>query len=49
MKILHFVHNYYGFSGASRQARNIALGIRNNDKNIKQRFFSLGDKQKKRE
>lgn len=46
MKILHFVHNYYGFSGASRQAINIAIGINTYHKGIKQCFFSLGESKK---
>lgn len=44
MKILHFVHNYYGFSGASRQAKNIAEGISVTNHKIEQRFFSIGEK-----
>lgn len=41
MKILHLVHNYYGFSGASRQAKNIAMGIAEYYPNVQQRFFTL--------
>jgi glycosyltransferase involved in cell wall biosynthesis len=46
MKILHFVHNYYGFSGASKQASNIASNINESSVEIEQRFFtfSIGEK-----
>ncbi|HIF9150943.1 TPA: glycosyltransferase family 4 protein [Photobacterium damselae] len=47
MKILHFVHNYYGFSGASRQAKNIASAINNHYQDIEQAFLSLGGSVKK--
>lgn len=47
MKILHFVHNYYGFSGASRQAKNMAIGINTYHKDVEQCFFSLGEKKEK--
>lgn len=41
MKILHFVHNYYGFSGASKQAKNLALSIKEGFPSIRQQFFTL--------
>lgn len=41
MKIIHFVHNYFGFSGASKQAVGIAQGIKERDKEIEQQFFTL--------
>jgi len=41
MKILHFVHNYFGFSGASKQAYNIAKNLDKNPVEIEQRFFTL--------
>ncbi|MFQ2414366.1 glycosyltransferase family 4 protein [Aeromonas caviae] len=44
MKILHLVHNYYGFSGASRQAKNIAKGILAAYPDIEQRFFTFKSK-----
>ncbi|OTA19171.1 putative galactosyltransferase [Xenorhabdus beddingii] len=42
MKILHSVHNYFGFSGASKQAKNIALNLKHYYPDIEQRFFSIG-------
>lgn len=45
MKILHLVHNYYGFSGASRQAKNIAKGILSAYPDIEQRFFTFESKE----
>ncbi|WP_338804090.1 glycosyltransferase family 4 protein [Xenorhabdus griffiniae] len=44
MKVLHSVHNYFGFSGASKQAKNIALNLKHHYPNIEQRFFSIGKK-----
>lgn len=41
MKILHLVHSYYGFSGASRQAKNIASNIARFWPEIHQCFFSI--------
>ncbi|MGJ0577774.1 glycosyltransferase family 4 protein [Xenorhabdus bovienii] len=44
MKVLHFVHNYYGFSGASQQAHNIALNLKMYHPEIEQRFFTIDQK-----
>lgn len=41
MKVLHLVHNFYGFSGASKQAKSIATGIAEYYPDIQQRFFTL--------
>lgn len=42
MKILHIVHNFYGFSGASLQAHNLASEINKKDNTIQQKFLNLG-------
>lgn len=39
MKVIHIVHNYYGYSGATLQAKNLAKEINNNQK-IHQVFFT---------
>ncbi|WP_449549908.1 glycosyltransferase family 4 protein [Lelliottia amnigena] len=40
MKIVHIVHNFYGFSGASLQAKNLAEAIVNYDKSTEQFFVT---------
>lgn len=47
MKILHIVHNFYGFSGASLQAHNLASEINRKDNTIQQKFLNLGTEFKK--
>ncbi|WP_318390409.1 glycosyltransferase family 4 protein [Enterobacter sp.] len=46
MKVIHIVHNYYGFSGASLQAKNLASEI-NKKGDIKQFFFTRINKANK--
>jgi len=40
MKIVHIVHNYYGFSGASLQAKNLAKAIFRYNKSLEQVFIT---------
>lgn len=47
MKIIHIVHNFYGFSGASLQAKNLANAISKYDPAIEQIFVTRKDDNKK--
>ncbi|EJK5789984.1 glycosyltransferase family 4 protein [Escherichia coli] len=40
MKVIHIVHNYYGFSGASLQAKNLARALNNYSPHIEQIFVT---------
>ncbi|WP_286499940.1 hypothetical protein [Escherichia coli] len=40
MKVIHIVHNYYGFSGASLQAKNLAKALKKHAPNIEQIFVT---------
>ncbi|EGQ8954710.1 glycosyltransferase family 4 protein [Vibrio parahaemolyticus] len=45
MKVVHFVHSLYGFSGATKQAVNLADNIRLIDSCVEQRFLTLDNEE----